>query len=1049
MHMIHSNGVIAALLVLLVDVISANNNFEEDVNVKNVLSRDRDMEKKNLRLSYTTDGKLDINDESMMDNEKFEEDKELWERILQRDMSITSPPTPSPTSSPTSSPTLSPVIIPIPIMKEDEECELMVNVECFEVEGNARIPCNQVGKPQDEDQCLRDVIYVYRVTNSCNKSLNPNCDAAKIRTFDLVRNGVLKNLLHLLPENTVLDPGETEVYVEDDLEFDFCMDLSVDSVVRVIADTAPGMDVGMCSAEASNFFNIGFPPDLPCKVAVELTCFLEDGDERINCKDIPMPQDQNDCIKEVVYATIVTNIGDVDKAILSLDRTRDGQSASLLGLLNRRDLGPGEFAVAREEGQEIDFCVQRLVTTTVEVESEAFGVGQLECFEQVTLVFPIAITCDVDVKVECFADASRDFSVPCSDFNPFESQSLMVGCEHVHKYVYTIVNTGPGDEVIESISVSRDRATKNILDKRFNLDPDEIREVNEFQLVDYCKEFPNGISTEVVVKADMIPIGGSCEAQDAIAVFPVREKCNVALDPFIRCTVEGSNGDKVLCSVYHEQILDLDDPNQCIREVTLEYNLVNEGLACLLLYSITAEIDNEGSFDLTPAMGKTLCPEESLSLEQKIVEDFCDDDLEDRVTVIVNEGPPQTCGGFGALGFFRPVPLIPQIQECIIELDLACATATGGDCVVVQESQTKTKCDFHPCYIDLMFSAGICDSSNNSQDHFFLCKDTGDITALSSAFVTIHSFNGAEYFADIVQLEETLRLGNEYKKLDEGMIVKIYDAKGGNLVQKFKFASACATPLYANDIFGAFTVSGFGNKHHQVDATISSTSESGTEFGFTYNILNVGETEATLKEIVFFTRDTQLSSVDLSGNTVDLRRTYTGSEAIDLASISEATNITATVRADSPGNLECTALDVVTISYENAPNLDPVQCLDCPKSFLFKFSGGTCDQSSNSQDIYCTDKAAISDSVQIVITDSHFKYIFFDGKVNRGNIFEVTPSHGSFATDMVVKIIIDSDIVQIIKFHSSCSEPIFLTDVFGAIEIVGWTNSKQGVVKLY
>ena len=129
MHMIHSNGVIAALLVLLVDVISANNNFEEDMNVKNVLSRNRDMEKKNLRLSYTTDGKLDINDESMMDNEKFEEDKELWERILQRDMSITSPPTPSPTSSPTSSPTLSPVFIPIPIMKEDEECELMVRVK--------------------------------------------------------------------------------------------------------------------------------------------------------------------------------------------------------------------------------------------------------------------------------------------------------------------------------------------------------------------------------------------------------------------------------------------------------------------------------------------------------------------------------------------------------------------------------------------------------------------------------------------------------------------------------------------------------------------------------------------------------------------------------------------------------------------------------------------------------------------------------------------------------------------------------------------------------
>lgn len=64
-------------------------------------------------------------------------------------------------------------------------------------------------------------------------------------------------------------------------------------------------------------------------------------------------------------------------------------------------------------------------------------------------MFSIAISCDVDVSVQCFADASGGFNVPCSDFNPFASStSPMVGCEHVHKYIYTVENTGPGEEVV-------------------------------------------------------------------------------------------------------------------------------------------------------------------------------------------------------------------------------------------------------------------------------------------------------------------------------------------------------------------------------------------------------------------------------------------------------------------------------------------------------------------------------------------------------------------------------------------------------------------------
>lgn len=175
---------------------------------------------------------------------------------------------------------------------------------------------------------------------------------------------VLKNLLPLVPQNSRIAPADTEFYIESGIELDFCSNQNVDTSVRIVADTAPGMTVGICSAEASNFFTIGFVPDTPCQVAVDLTCFVMVNGERVNCKDVPMPEDDTECVKEVTYVTIVTNVGEVDKAILSLDRTRDGEPADLLGLLDRRDLAPGEFATALESGLTLDFCVQRLVTTS-------------------------------------------------------------------------------------------------------------------------------------------------------------------------------------------------------------------------------------------------------------------------------------------------------------------------------------------------------------------------------------------------------------------------------------------------------------------------------------------------------------------------------------------------------------------------------------------------------------------------------------------------------------------------------------------------------------
>ena len=463
----------------------------------------------------------------------------------------------------------------------------------------------------------------------------------------------------------------------------------------------------------------------------------------------------------------------------------------------------------------------------------------------------------------------------------------------------------------------------------------------------------------------MIPLGGSCFDNDVVTVFPPMEECNVALNPFIKCTVEAPDGSQQLCSIYHESITDVDNTEQCIREVSFEYTLVNEGRACLLIYSVSGEIDNEGSFDLTPPGGRTLCPEESLILEQTQTEDFCDEDLQDRVEVIVNDGPPETCGGFGALGFFPP----EEEAECTIELDLSCTSSSGGDCVLQSQDTSTTK------QTGYSYGALTVSGYRSAKKHITYGKKEITYGQHESTYGQHENTNGQHEVAS----------GGDSKALDE-------------------------------------------------------------QYEFTYNISNIGETDAFLKEIVFTIDDTQITAVDLSGTIVQVGRSFTGTETLDLSSITASSTVSATTVADSPAEFECRANNAVDVGFKKQTFLQKVECLSCPNTFIFKFNCKTCLQSTNSQDILCTDNAPIPDSARILITDT--KHVFFEGEVSRGDIFEVEAGEASFKTDIVVKVIQNDHVIQIMKFHASCDKPIFLGDVFGSLQVVGWENRKQGRIEL-
>jgi hypothetical protein len=242
-----------------------------------------------------------------------------------------------------------------------------MDIMCVVIRGDFRIPCRDVRDPEDKPaECRREVEYVYKISNTCDSTLDPLCDTVMIDRFDMVRNGVLKDLMPIIPPRASLEPSETVFYVETGIEFDFCANKTVDVNIILTATTVSTSREVVYAAEAKKLFDIGFVrvPDKTCKVAIDLTCFVTDVQgAKTNCKDVPMPEDDEDCIKEVTYTYIVTNNGNPIGNIMSLDRTRDDEVKDLSDFLNVHDTPLGQFGVVRDTDN-FDFCMPRIVTTS-------------------------------------------------------------------------------------------------------------------------------------------------------------------------------------------------------------------------------------------------------------------------------------------------------------------------------------------------------------------------------------------------------------------------------------------------------------------------------------------------------------------------------------------------------------------------------------------------------------------------------------------------------------------------------------------------------------
>ena len=146
-----------------------------------------------------------------------------------------------------------------------------------------------------------------------------------------------------------------------------------------------------------------------------------------------------------------------------------------------------------------------------------------------------------------------------------------------------------------------------------------------------------------------------------------------------------------------------------------------------------------------------------------------------------------------------------------------------------------------------------------------------------------------------------------------------------------------------------------------------------------------------------------------------------------------------------------------TTSCEALPPLTTL-CEDRPTWMQFKYYGGDCSQSANSQAtglFLCTDFATLPPGEPVfirVFATTAPDVIYFEGPVEFNGLFNVTDPNGDRLESNMNITTYASDggeLLQSVQYHSSCSQNLFLKDRFGDSQLVAFFNEEQGLVDCF
>lgn len=352
---------------------------------------------------------------------------------------------------------------------------------------------------------------------------------------------------------------------------------------------------------------------------------------------------------------------------------------------------------------------------------------------------------------------------------------------------------------------------------------------------------------------------------------------------------------------------------------------------------------------------------------------------------------------------------------------------------------------------------------------------TGDPNGASPVYIVATDKKGSRVWAQgTVALDGTFDIDATSAgktRLDAETYVRIYTAQGGTLLSTVRFHTSCSQPLQLGNQFGSIKIVGFLSDTGGT-ATLDESSDddfgddadepTGPEFAlgdtvvWTYVVTNPGQ--APLTNIVV-TDDKESPAPILDGGfnvgDVDHNNILEPGEewlyrATGIAEVAgQYRNIGTVVGTPVGGGDNVTDSDPAHYIVP-VPQVNLCGEYGKPQRLRMRYVGG--NEQHHEQDdgkVVVTGDPANASPVRIIAASksdpSNKKAkVWFDGQVALGNTFDIDARNAGatrLAGDTYVFVYdLAGNLLQSVKFHTSCSQPLRIGDQFGSVEIVGFLS---------
>jgi len=818
------------------------------------------------------------------------------------------PPSPSPSDppspSPSDPPSPSPSDPPSPSPSERGQCEVRVEITCVDEDGTN---CKDFRTPEKQCTSTDEISFKY-TGEDCDQSFNSQDD----RCEDI---GSLSESASIECVDSNSNPLSDRSVV-------------VDERVTVPLGNTAATDLITCNIFNSD--NI-----LVQKLTIDTTKLsLTDKFGSLQLESC----DEQSCRVPITYTYEIRNAGDTPMDITLVTRTRGTSTNNLIGLVDKRNLVPGESTEV-EENDEFDICVDVDEKTDVRAEADPPQPGDA-CFNDESYRFTIMAPP---------TSPPTDPPSPSPSDAPSEPPTVREQCE----VKVDITCEDENGRNCNDFSTEKQCTSTDEIDFEYTAEDCNQSFNSQDSQDDECRDFGSGPSRNAKIECldsdSNVLFARTVDVGDRVTI-PRRNApatdlitCNIdSVGNAVQQTLIIDTGMLSLKDTFGSLRLESCDEQSCLVPVTYTYEISNVGDTPMAITLVT-RTRGTSTANLIGLLEETdLDAGESTVVRETDENDICFDVVEET-TVKAEADPPQpgdTCSDEEIYQFtITPPPTSPPTEnpdKCAVGVSVEC-TPRGEveDCgsIVV----ARTRCNERPLAMVFKYNGGTCDQSDNIQPPtLFQCFDFNGgppTTPGEQSYIRVTDIKGGSiiYHEDFVAVGDDYTVEDQPFEVDANMNVSIYRNSGDNgfgegLLQSLVYHSSCSQNLFLKDRYGASQLVIFVNNLQGVQSCF---------FNATYTISldnsvnNVGSPvpailETLLGDIEVGNENIQFDFSDqIRGTELAAETEYNGPPlrvdvVIDLTVVT-SNQVTAFVQARSPKDFVCSDLDSLNFVSGLAP----------------------------------------------------------------------------------------------------------------------------------